>query len=261
MFQGWFEVDDDHNTSVYVSNLPLTISEEDFIQFMKKCGLIMKDPDSGKFKVKLYKDKEGNFKGDGLCTYIKVESVDLAIQILDGYLLNDKLIKVERAKFTMKGTYDPSKRPKKRKAQEKRRMKEKVERLFDWRPEKMQGERSNCEKTVIIKNMFDVKEFDQDPKLILEYRNDVREECTEKCGEVKKVEVFDKNPEGVVAITFKEFETADKCVQLMNGRWFAARQLHASHWDGRTKYKIEETEEEAEKRIAQWNQFLEKEEA
>ena len=89
----------------------------------------MKDPDSGKFKIKMYKDQEGRFKGDALCTYIKVESVDLALQILDGYLLNDKLVSVERAKFTMKGKYDPSKKPKKRKIQEKRKLKEKVERF------------------------------------------------------------------------------------------------------------------------------------
>ena len=106
--------------------------------------------------------------------------------------------------------------------------------------------------------MFDLKEFDEDPKLILEYKNDIKEECTEKCGEVKKVQLYDKNPEGVVAVTFKNIETADKCVQLMNGRWFASRQLLAFHWDGKTKYKVEETEEEAEKRIAKWDQFLEK---
>lgn len=39
----WFEVSDDHNTNVYVSNLPLDITEEEFVQLMKKCGLIMKD--------------------------------------------------------------------------------------------------------------------------------------------------------------------------------------------------------------------------
>ena len=39
----WFEVDDDHNTNVYVSNLPMDITEEEVVELMKKCGLIMKD--------------------------------------------------------------------------------------------------------------------------------------------------------------------------------------------------------------------------
>lgn len=39
----WFEVNDEQNTNVYVSNLPLDITEEEFVELMKKCGLIMKD--------------------------------------------------------------------------------------------------------------------------------------------------------------------------------------------------------------------------
>lgn len=39
----WFEVDDEHNTNVYVSNLPLDITEEEFVILMKKCGLLAKD--------------------------------------------------------------------------------------------------------------------------------------------------------------------------------------------------------------------------
>lgn len=39
----WFQVDDEHNTNVYVSNLPLDITEEEFVILMKKCGLVAKD--------------------------------------------------------------------------------------------------------------------------------------------------------------------------------------------------------------------------
>ncbi|XP_077486128.1 17S U2 SnRNP complex component HTATSF1-like [Amblyomma americanum] len=45
----------------------------------------------------------------------------------------------------------------------------------------------------------------------------------------------------------------------MNGRWFAQRQLSAETWDGRTKYKIFETEEELEARLKKWDDFLEAE--
>ena len=129
-------------------------------------------------------------------------------------------------------------------------------RLFSWQPDKIVGERSSREKVVIIKNMFDPKEFDKDPTLIMEYQSDVMEECNNTCGLVKKVIIYDRNPEGVVAVFFNDFEPADKCVELMNGRWFAGRQLSANNWDGKTRYKVEETEEEAKKRIDEWNKYL-----
>ena len=68
---------------------------------------------------------------------------------------------------------------------------------------------------------------------------------------------FQRNPEGVVAITFKDPEEADVCIQALNGRWFAARQISAMAHDGKTKYHIDETEEEYLKRLKQWEDFLE----
>ena len=63
------------------------------------------------FQIKLYRDQgTGRPKGDGLCTYVKVESVSLALQILDGSTMveggaNGKTttVSVTRAKFEMKG--------------------------------------------------------------------------------------------------------------------------------------------------------------
>lgn len=69
----WFEVSDETNNKVYVSNLPTDINEAEFVDLMQKCGLVMKDPDTGKMKVKLYTEpKTDVLKGDALCTYIKV---------------------------------------------------------------------------------------------------------------------------------------------------------------------------------------------
>lgn len=72
-FLEWFELDDQHNTKVYVSNLPLDITETEFVDLMQKCGLLLRDPDTGKMKIKLYSDPiNKSLKGDALCTYIKV---------------------------------------------------------------------------------------------------------------------------------------------------------------------------------------------
>lgn len=69
-------MDEEHNTKVYVSNLPSDIQEQEFIDVMQKCGLIMRNIDTGRMKVKLYSDSaSGQLKGDGLCTYIKVGTI------------------------------------------------------------------------------------------------------------------------------------------------------------------------------------------
>ena len=198
-------------------------------------------------------------KGDGRCCYIKLESVQLALDILDGYIFRDHTIKVERAKFSLKGQYDPTKKPKRKKSnkKDKEKQKKRMEKLFDWRPDKLTGERQKHEKVIVIRNMFDPAIFESDPKLILEYRSDLREECEAKCGAVRKVDIYDLHPDGVATITFNEFDDADKCIELMNGRFYEGRKLDAQHWDGKTKYKVQETEEEAEKRMAKWDQFLE----
>ena len=65
-------MDETRNTKVYVTNLPDTMTEPMFVTLMQKCGMVMLDEKTSKPKVKLYKDEEDNFKGDALCTYIKV---------------------------------------------------------------------------------------------------------------------------------------------------------------------------------------------
>lgn len=57
---------------VFSTGLPPDISTEEFVELMSKCGIVMRDPMTEEYKVKLYKDKEGNLKGDGLCCYLKV---------------------------------------------------------------------------------------------------------------------------------------------------------------------------------------------
>lgn len=84
----------------------------------------MKDITSNKWKIKLYTDPEKNcLKGDALCTYIKKESVELAINVLDGYEFKGKKIEVQRAKFEMKGDYNPALKPKKKRKKEKEKEK------------------------------------------------------------------------------------------------------------------------------------------
>ncbi|XP_035480708.2 HIV Tat-specific factor 1 [Scophthalmus maximus] len=254
---GWFDVEDTKNTNVYVSGLPPDISTEEFAELMSKCGIVMRDPITEEYKVKLYKDKDGNLKGDGLCCYLKRESVALAMRLIDESEVRGYRLHVEVARFELKGQYDASKKKKKNKDYKKKLQQQ--QKQLDWRPEKQGDVRKRHEKVVIIRNMFHPSDFEEDPLELNEYREDLRSEC-EKFGEVKKVILFDRHPDGVASVSFKEPEQADACILSFNGRWFGGRQLSAQLWDGTTDYQVEETSREREERLKGWSTFLETDE-
>ncbi|KAB1206601.1 hypothetical protein CJ030_MR7G020486 [Morella rubra] len=80
-------------------------------------------------------------------------------------------------------------------------------------------------------NSFELYEAHADENLRLELEADVEEEC-KKLGPVDSVRVCENHPQGVVLVRFKDREDAHKCIELMNGRWFGGRQIHASEDDG-----------------------------
>ncbi|XP_006992034.1 17S U2 SnRNP complex component HTATSF1 [Peromyscus maniculatus bairdii] len=251
---GWFHVEEDRNTNVYVSGLPPDITVDEFIQLMSKFGIIMRDPQTEEFKVKLYKDNQGNLKGDGLCCYLKKESVELALKLLDEDEIRGYKLHVEMAKFQLKGEYDASKKKKKCKDYKKKLSLQ--QKQLDWRPERRAGpSRMRHERVVIIKNMFHPMDFEDDPLVLNEIREDLRVECS-KFGQIRKLLLFDRHPDGVASVSFREPEEADYCIQTLDGRWFGGRQITAQAWDGTTDYQVEETSREREERLRGWESFL-----
>ncbi|XP_034855908.1 HIV Tat-specific factor 1-like [Mirounga leonina] len=251
---GWFHVEEDRNTNVYVSGLPPDITVDEFIQLMSKFGIIMRDPQTEEFKVKLYKDNQGNLKGDGLCCYLKRESVDLALKLLDEDEIRGYKLHVEVAKFQLKGEYDASKKKKKCKDYKKKLSLQ--QKQLDWRPERRAGPpRMRHERVVIIKNMFHPMDFEDDPLVLNEIREDLRVECS-KFGQIRKLLLFDRHPDGVASVSFRDPEEADYCIQTLDGRWFGGRQITAQAWDGTTDYQVEETTREREERLRGWEAFL-----
>ncbi|KAI0095797.1 hypothetical protein GGR51DRAFT_544596 [Nemania sp. FL0031] len=72
------------NTAVYVTGLPLdaTVDEVHDV-FSRKCGVVAEEIDSGRPRIKLYTDEQGNLQGDALVVFFKPQSVEMAIMLLD----------------------------------------------------------------------------------------------------------------------------------------------------------------------------------
>ncbi|PIC54195.1 hypothetical protein B9Z55_000355 [Caenorhabditis nigoni] len=253
--EGWIDLGDKVH-AVYVSNLPTNITDDEFQEFMSKCGVIQPDIRTNKPKCKLYRDEQGELKGDGRCCYIKKESVELACNILDGSMLLGKEVKVEEAHFEMKGDFDPSRKRKKLTATQKKRYMEQQNKLFEWTPDKPRNYRPKSDCTVIVKNLFTLEMMAKNAALMLDLKEEMSESC-QKYGTVKKVVVYDNHPDGVVSVTFPTTEESDMAVKYLNGRVVDGRKLTAELWDGKTKYKIQETEEDEERRRKEFEKFIE----
>lgn len=64
----------------------------------------MINPNSGQQKIKVYRDEAGNAKGDARICYANIESVDMALEWLNGSEIRTGFpVQVERATFEMKG--------------------------------------------------------------------------------------------------------------------------------------------------------------
>lgn len=68
-----------------------------------------------------------------------------------------------------------------------------------------------------------------------------------------------KHPQGVVVILFEEHAAATRCVEKMNGRYFAGARIEAEFYDGWTDFKQEEIkdDEEEKRRLDAFGDWLE----
>eukprot|EP01100_Stratorugosa_tubuloviscum_P000940 TRINITY_DN1206_c0_g3_i1.p1 TRINITY_DN1206_c0_g3~~TRINITY_DN1206_c0_g3_i1.p1 ORF type:complete len:307 (+),score=148.57 TRINITY_DN1206_c0_g3_i1:1186-2106(+) len=229
--------------SIYVTSLPFDITATQLFTYFSKCGLIKKDELTLEPMIKIYKDEKGNPKGDCLITYLRNESIGLAIQMLDeSYIDDTNKIRVTEAKFDKKKK-DKKTKPAKKSLKIKR---------YNQMQELSWNEESRVH--IVLKNMFTLEEAN-DPNFYDEIREDIGVEC-EKLGPVELVTVFKNNAEGVAVVKFKESIDAQKCVMKMDGRFFGGHKIIAKFYDGFTDYSVKETEEEHKKRIEEWNQWL-----
>ncbi|TKY90826.1 hypothetical protein EX895_000824 [Sporisorium graminicola] len=92
-------------------------------------------------------------------------------------------------------------------------------------------------RTVVLTKMFTLHELDSDPTLLLDLKQDVREECTDTVGGVTNVVLWDKEPEGIMTVKFQTHEQAAACVRMMKGRFFAQRRIDAWILPGKPRFR------------------------
>ena len=219
------------NSNIYISNLPLDITKSELINYFSKCGFIRNDPKTNEIKVKIYLDKNNKPKGDALISYIRPESVDLAIVMLNNSEIRPGFkIKIEKGKFEQKGEY------KKRESyiiDDLQRFKNKtdIDRKLGWEDEDQQ----KGLKIVIFQNMFDSENENNDFEYI---ENDVKNVCEDKCGKIKKIEIFKYNKDGIIKIKFMTPNAAEKCIKIFDNKRYNERKIKVFYWDGKTSYNI-----------------------
>lgn len=213
--------------------------------------------------------------------YFRPESVALAIDMLDdtlyapGYTIRvtkarfDELIEGEpvgaRAAGARAGDGEAAEaagdQPTRTQLQKRIKVDKKLSRkLADWSSDddaaSSGGPRGN-DRMVILKGMFSLAELAEDASLLLDLRDDVREEAG-RFGEVAKVLLFDKEPAGVMAVIYRAPEDARACVAKMDGRWFGGRQVVAHLDDGKHYRKTDRDDElEDEQRLEEFGRFIE----
>ncbi|KAI9333312.1 nuclear mRNA splicing factor-associated protein [Obelidium mucronatum] len=250
------------NSSIYITNLPLDVTIEEMKEVFTKYGIIMEDIATGLPRIKLYTNEKGEFKGDALVTYFKEESVKLAVDLMDDsdfrFGENSK-IRVSHAVFKEKER-PPSDGPKKIDKKKAQKKIQNLQKKLDWFEEEAGKKSDKFSKIVILKHMFTKQEIDEDPTLLIDLKEEVREEC-EKLGEVTNVVMYDHSDDGVITVRFRDTEAATKCVEKNNNRFFGGRRILAYHFDGKEKFKETKTaaeiQAEEEKRLAAFENWLE----
>eukprot|EP00775_Hariotina_reticulata_P003215 gene3215-3492_t len=247
------------NTSVYVTGLPDDTDVDEVAGVFDKCGIIKLD-EQGQPKIKLYRDKQtGDLKGDGLVTYLKEPSVQLACQILDGShfrATGGRQLSVTPAQFEMKGGQYMDKKKKSqgaaggggggkgkggrggkgKKGRGPLSQADKLEKKLGWGG--FDDVLPHEKVTVVLHHMFSPAEAAEGGgSFATDLEAEVAAECA-KLGAVEKVRVFAAHPEGVVTVRFKQEEPAQACLEKMNGRFFGGLQIQAHMWDGFTSYHL-----------------------
>ncbi|KAJ6167436.1 hypothetical protein N7497_000279 [Penicillium chrysogenum] len=233
------------NTAVWVTNIPRDAELSEIRDLFSKYGILAEEVDTGKPRIKMYTDEDGNFNGDVLVVYFKPESVDLAIKWLDetDFRLGPRdpngPMRVQVADFSYKREQDSE--PKVMTAQEKKKFKERAERLnkklSDWGDDEAENvmaamkAEEEARRHVVLKNMFTLAELEEDPLASIEIQEDIERESA------LRLAMWPKWSSGTAKLM--EWLLSDlwhRPTHEMSGRQFSGNPVHAYIWDGEEKF-------------------------
>ena len=238
----------DGGSSVYVSALPADVTEQELAECFRVAGVLKGDASDGSARLKIYRTADGAPKGDALVTYLKSESVALAVTLRDGYELRPGVrINVQPAKFEMRGDALVQKGLDKEAAAARKKQKLVEERRLAGWDDAMAAGKGAAATMVILKGLFsaaEVRSLDDAPDFYANLKQDVEVECR-KAGALDKVIVFEGSEVGAVAVKFKQVDEAQRCVAMMNERRFGGSEVVCEPYDGVSDYRAREVRDGA----------------
>lgn len=258
------------NPNIYISSLPEDTSKEELLELFKKAGQLKADLKTGEPRVKLY----GH--GDALITFMHFESVNVAIDLFNGYEFRPGcFISVQEADFKDKeaSQLQMSLEELREKAQVNRDSRKRLlafyrkQRALDstWDLADYQVGNKRVRKVVVLQNCFDPRSEQS-----IDYRF-IEERMEQIClgyGDIKKVIAIKDSLDGFVCVKFETADSAENCVAAIDSAIdtperfsFQDRPLTAFIHDGRDLYsrvhvRPEPEEELQEQRELQWESFL-----
>lgn len=242
------------NTWIYVEGLPLTLTEDDIMEYFSKFGIINLEADKTP-KIKLYYDENNKFKGSASICYLREASVELCIQLCDkmpyDYEHKDNILSISQAVFQMKNDkeYVPKQKTQYRKQAKVTRME--LEQALSWNEE---GLEDKGLKIVVLYNVFKPEDFKSIFIILLiidkNFSNKLEKWVNDECGKfghIDKITVFEKNVDGVIIVKFASSVSAEKCITFMKGKKFNGNIIISEFWDGVTNFQVKDDSEEEER--------------
>ncbi|KAG2813825.1 hypothetical protein PC129_g13488 [Phytophthora cactorum] len=183
------------NSSVYITGLTTYMACRQFEGVCNKLGKVR--------RIKFYKDKKGGLKGDAVVTFSSRATMLKAVDRLNHFEVKPGvIITATEATFSSKQPI------------------EKEESKENTGAAQTQLDLPSC--SIFLKHIWDPLEG-SDAGFFDELEEDIRSECS-KHGAVERVQIV---ADGSVVVRFAELNAAIACLKVMNGRWFAGRQIEA----------------------------------
>ena len=222
------------NNWVYITGLPLDLTIEELKAHFVKCGLIAISPLDQQPKIKIYKDEEGNNKGDASLCYNATESVDMCINVLDeGFIRPSFKIRISKAEFHVdkSGNNNSNKNGPALSQAQLKVARSAMRQAMAWSDNSGKA----ALRIVVLENCCTIQELEMKEGYDSVLEKVIFSSCS-KFGDIDKITLFSKNPKGVIIVKFKTAFSAQACISAMDGSDLMGKKIRSYFWDGVTNF-------------------------